>query len=587
MSCLLLELLMGQVLRDPLTRPFPHHRCPLSFRRRPTPRWPPAPWRVPVSRTLRTFGILTIPVVGVPLVAAPAHAVVPKPPTKALPAALDVASPYQAQRLCDPQAKAGVVAFAKLMSAHYRTGTSDWGIVRNCNSGVTEHSEGRAWDWMLNVNKPQEKEIADAVTAWLSAPDAQGRPGAMARRFGIMYIIWNKKMWRAYDPARGWAPYSGSSPHTDHIHFSFSWDGAYGRTSWWTGKALTTVDPGPPSPTTPPQPPSAVYTILLQGATGPDVVLAQKVLGVTADGIFGPKTAAALRSWQAAHGVKVTGQLDLATWAKMVALKLIPPRGATTPPPVTPPPVKPPTPTPPPVVVVSPLAAYAKTTLKKGSRGPAVVALQKALRVGADGAFGPLTEAAVKAFQARSNLPATGIVGPTTWTALMTPGGSTSSPSHGSTTTTTTTTRVTTPYTALMGTVLRSGSRGASVKTLQRALGGVAVDGAYGARTTAAVKAFQKSHRLATTGVADRALWTALENRDYPLRAYYGTVLRDGSRGAGVVALQKALRVRADGAYGPATTAAVKALQGRAKLARTGTVAKVTWQAAEAELRRR
>src|SRR4029079_19764629 len=71
-------------------------------------------------------------------------ATLPKPPTKTLPSALDVAPPYQAQRLCDPQAKPGVVAFAKLMSNHYKVGTSEWGIVRNCNSGLTEHSEGRA-----------------------------------------------------------------------------------------------------------------------------------------------------------------------------------------------------------------------------------------------------------------------------------------------------------------------------------------------------------------------------------------------------------------------------------------------------------
>ena len=319
-------------------------------------------------------------------------ATLPKPPTKALPSALDVASPYQAQRLCDPQAKPGVVAFAKLMSSHYKVGTAEWGIVRNCNSGLTEHSEGRAWDWMLSVNKPNEKAIADSVTQWLSAPDAQGRPGAMARRFGIMYIIWNHKMWRAYDPARGWAPYTGPVPHTDHIHFSFSWDGAYGRTSWWTGKALTTVSPGPastPKPTTPPQTPSAVYSLLIQGATGPDVALAQKVIGVTADGVFGPKTAAALRTWQAAHGVKVTGQLDPATWAKMVALKLIPAARhdhhagqaddtARRPPP----PSRRRRPR------ASPLAAYAKLTLKKGSTGAAVVALQKALGITADGAFG-------------------------------------------------------------------------------------------------------------------------------------------------------------------------------------------------------
>jgi peptidoglycan hydrolase-like protein with peptidoglycan-binding domain len=53
------------------------------------------------------------------------------------------------------------------------------------------------------------------------------------------------------------------------------------------------------------------------------------------------------------------------------------------------------------------------------------------------------------------------------------------------------------------------------------------------------------------------------------------------------VALQKALRVPADGEFGPKTQAAVKALQKRAKLAQTGMVAAVTWKAVEAELRRR
>ncbi|TPG19211.1 peptidoglycan-binding domain-containing protein [Pedococcus bigeumensis] len=536
-----------------------------------------------MSRVVRAFGVLAIPVLTVPVGMATADAAtLPKPPTKTLPSALDIAPPYQAQRLCDPHAKPGVVAFAKLMTANYKLGSADGGITRNCNSGLTEHSEGRAWDWMLSVNKPNEKAVADAVTQWLSAPDAQGRPGAMARRFGIMYIIWNHKMWRAYDPARGWATYTGPVPHTDHVHFSFSWDGAYGHTSWWTGKALTKVDPGPastPKPTTPPQPPSAVYSLLIQGATGPDVALAQKVIGTTADGVFGPKTTTALRAWQAAHGVKVTGQLDPATWAKMVALKLIPPRGATTPPKPTtpPPPAKPPTTTP-----SSPLAPYAKLTIAKGAKGAAVTALQKALGIAADGAFGPQTEAAVKAFQTRRNLPANGIVGPSTWAALMTTDGSAGPVSRGNPSP-----RMVTPYTALMATVLKAGSRGEAVKTLQRAVGGVAVDGGFGARTTTAVKAFQKSHHLPQTGVVDTKFWQALENRDYPLRAYYDTVIRVGSRGAAVTALQKALRITADGAFGPGTESAVKAMQGRAKIARTGVVAKVTWQALEAELRRR
>ena len=50
----------------------------------------------------------------------------------------------------------------------------------------------------------------------------------MARRLGVMYIIFNRRIWRAYgDP--GWGAYSGTNPHTDHIHISLSYDGSTGR----------------------------------------------------------------------------------------------------------------------------------------------------------------------------------------------------------------------------------------------------------------------------------------------------------------------------------------------------------------------
>jgi peptidoglycan hydrolase-like protein with peptidoglycan-binding domain len=231
----------------------------------------------------------------------------------------------------------------------------------------------------------------------------------------------------------------------------------------------------------------------------------------------------------------------------------------------------------------SPLAAYARTTVGKGSTGPAVIALQQALGITADGGFGPQTEAAVKAFQARRGLPATGIVAASTWAALMRPAITTAGMSRS----TPAPRPAPTPYTALLSTTLRPGAKGTAVKALQRALGGIAVDGTYGPKTVAAVKAFQKAHGLAVTGVTDTRVWQALEARDYPLRAYYSTVLRPGSRGAAVTALQRALKIKADGIYTAQTEAAVKALQGRAKLARTGVVARLTWQALEAELRRR
>lgn len=57
-------------------------------------------------------------------------------------------------------------------------------------------------------------------------------------------------------------------------------------------------------------------------------------------------------------------------------------------------------------------------TIKKGSRGAEVKALQQKLHLMADGIFGKLTDEAVREFQKKNNLTADGIVGPKTWEAL-------------------------------------------------------------------------------------------------------------------------------------------------------------------------
>lgn len=60
-------------------------------------------------------------------------------------------------------------------------------------------------------------------------------------------------------------------------------------------------------------------------------------------------------------------------------------------------------------------------TLMQGNSGPDVVTLQKALGMtGQLGFFGPSTAQKVRAFQEAEGLEADGIVGPTTWTALLT-----------------------------------------------------------------------------------------------------------------------------------------------------------------------
>ena len=56
--------------------------------------------------------------------------------------------------------------------------------------------------------------------------------------------------------------------------------------------------------------------------------------------------------------------------------------------------------------------------LKKGTRGKEVKQLQEYLEIGADGVFGPGTEAAVKKWQKENSLVVDGIVGPKTWEAM-------------------------------------------------------------------------------------------------------------------------------------------------------------------------
>src|SRR5204863_7951042 len=59
-----------------------------------------------------------------------------------------------------------------------------------------------------------------------------GNQYAMARRLGIMYIIWNHQFWALYNVRLGWQSYSGDNPHTDHVHFSFYWAGALQQTTY-------------------------------------------------------------------------------------------------------------------------------------------------------------------------------------------------------------------------------------------------------------------------------------------------------------------------------------------------------------------
>jgi len=151
---------------------------------------------------------------------------------------IEASAGYQPQTFCAANPMRGIVALRNLVLRTYGPG-SDAGAIRSCAvGGQSEHKEGRAWDWAVDVGDRQERRAAADFLAWLTARGRDGKPGAMARRLGVMYVIYNRKIWSGW--SGGWENYSGYSPHTDHVHISLSWNGARGHTSFWTGRVWRT-----------------------------------------------------------------------------------------------------------------------------------------------------------------------------------------------------------------------------------------------------------------------------------------------------------------------------------------------------------
>lgn len=78
----------------------------------------------------------------------------------------------------------------------------------------------------------------------------------------------------------------------------------------------TALAKNPTIPTTPDVSAGSItHKTIKQGSTGPDVAAWQKIIGVSADGKFGPGTAAATRAWQTKHGLTADGAVGPKTWS--------------------------------------------------------------------------------------------------------------------------------------------------------------------------------------------------------------------------------------------------------------------------------
>lgn len=244
--------------------------------------------------------------------------------------AVDAPAPYQPQTMCAATARAGVVKLRALALSTYGRGGSSPATPRACASGSgSEHKDGRAWDWMLDHADRKDRKTAANFLSWITADN-----GEMASRLGIMYVIYNRKIWASYAP--GWRDYSGADPHTSHIHISLSWNGARAHTSFWTGRTwaldygscqafagqpgvLTTKRPRTEPCATPAATPQVTdQPMLWLGSTGKAVRQAQRLLGVTRSGTFDIATRRATLTYQSSHELPRTGAVDDPTWASLL-----------------------------------------------------------------------------------------------------------------------------------------------------------------------------------------------------------------------------------------------------------------------------
>ena len=166
----------------------------------------------------------------------------------------------------------------------------------------------------------------------------------------------------------------------------------------WTGKYcprnilprwddfMDRVREGAKEPTKKPDPDGYPGYLIKRGSRGEVVKKIQRRLGrLVVDGIFGPKTEARVKSFQAAWGLAVDGIVGPITWKALF----------TDPP-------------------------YPGHLLKRGSRGGDVKKVQWKLGgLVVDGIYGPKTEARVKDFQRSQRIAVDGIVGPVTWGRLF------------------------------------------------------------------------------------------------------------------------------------------------------------------------
>lgn len=191
-------------------------------------------------------------------------------------------APWQAASRCTGAATPGARALMKwALDTHPEATNLGIYCCRNVRGSASEmscHAEGRASD----VGFPGRGNPAGHRLV------QQLRPHAA--ELGVQAIIFDRTIWSAKSPGPAGRPYTGANPHYDHVHVELTRTAATKLTVATIRYVLA----------------SGART-LREGATGADVKVLQTALGVKPDGVFGPKTRAAVNRLKASRGWPADG----------------------------------------------------------------------------------------------------------------------------------------------------------------------------------------------------------------------------------------------------------------------------------------
>ena len=245
---------------------------------------------------------------------------------------------------------------------------------------------------------------------------------------------------------------------------------------------------------------------LTTGSAGSNVSIMQSYLNaikngmfpaldrLTVDGVYGQRTKGTVMQYQGLKGLKQDGIIGKMTWDSIVTdYESLP---------------------------VVPSDEYPGYVLRPGASGTAVRNMQLKLNSvnpvytainyqTVDGRYGNNMTNAVRRFQGQFGLTTDGVIGPATWSKIVSVSQGVSAQNN---------TNVTSAY---PGSVLNTGSQGDSVRFIQSYLNAVnkytsagwptlAVDGIYGQMTKQVVRNFQTKYRLTADGIVGRETWALI-----------------------------------------------------------------------------